>query len=947
VDPPGPEGTRLLLDLEAVGEGRGRRAARGGIDLRLGAGETPPLKPGDRIAVPALLDRIAGLRNPGADETAARWARRGVFLRGRTPDPAAVQRCEAAPGAIPMAAGWRRSAAAAFDERLDPIDAGLARSIVLGDRGSLSPADRDRFWRTGQAHVVAVSGFHVALVGGGVVWISRLLFAGRRLAAVLGILAILVYLPLAGGAPSAVRAGVGGILYLVAPWTGRPTQPLGILALVALALLVAEPGIGFDAGFRLSCAAVLGILLFGRRVEELLVPWTPRIPSIVEPPKARVRRLAAASAGAWLATAPVLLDLVGQVCPGGILTSIVTAPLGGALIATGVAAGLLAGVPGLGDAAAFSFHVTAEATRAVLDLALATGLRTVAATAPHWGWHLAYAAAFLLATLGPSRGFLLSSAAMAGLLLGAVRGEPTPPPEDPRLVLLEVGHGQAAILLLPDGRTAVLDAGSRHDPEVGRRVVAPALRALGARSIDLLVLSHADSDHCGGAPALAAEFDCRRLVVPPGFAEGLAREDEDGMEVEVAAAGDRLLEGDWGRLVVLSPSRDADPGWSENEASLVLAVETPGGTRVLLAADVGEAAARDMESRGVLRPCSVLVLPHHGLPATGRDLLVSGTRAPILLASCDRTTLPRLPPDTWATAASGALELVLAPDGARVSAPWSRRAPLPGYAPSPMPIGAIHTEGPGPWIAAAGLLAFAWAASRALRWLTPLGAALAWTLGFATFLAFGVPGLAALFAPFLVANLLGRLPGAERAPARTAKQVVSNGLPPFLGAVFALVGLEEAGAWAFLGGLACLGADSCATEVGVRYGGVPRSILTGARLAPGESGGVTGPGLATSVVGALLAPAAWVVGGGGASGLLWIPAAAGVAGALLDSVLGASLQYRGTDPASGERTEARVRDGHPTTRLSGISWLDNDAVNLVAGLAAALLAAGIGGLSGR
>jgi uncharacterized protein (TIGR00297 family) len=237
-----------------------------------------------------------------------------------------------------------------------------------------------------------------------------------------------------------------------------------------------------------------------------------------------------------------------------------------------------------------------------------------------------------------------------------------------------------------------------------------------------------------------------------------------------------------------------------------------------------------------------------------------------------------------------------------------------------------------------GALAFfALVCVRPLDWLRPLGALGAFVMGALATAALGYGALGALLAPFLVGTLLGRLPGRPRERGRTLAQVLANGLPALLGAACGLLGARGEGAALLVGGLACLGADTCATEIGTRYGGMPRALWGGRRLAPGESGGVTGAGLLASAAGAWLAPLAY----GLLADLPWALqarlAAAGFAGALLDSLLGATLQYRGRDPTTGALTEQRRRAGVATARVSGLSWLDNDAVNLVCGLAAALL----------
>jgi uncharacterized protein (TIGR00297 family) len=243
-------------------------------------------------------------------------------------------------------------------------------------------------------------------------------------------------------------------------------------------------------------------------------------------------------------------------------------------------------------------------------------------------------------------------------------------------------------------------------------------------------------------------------------------------------------------------------------------------------------------------------------------------------------------------------------------------------------------------VAALVLTAVALLAAR-LRWLTPPGAAGAAALGFAAVHAFGWAGLAALLAPFLAATLAGRLPGGlESEGPRTLRQVAANGVPAVVGIALAAAGRPALGAAAFAGALSALGADTLATELGVRYGGTPRSLFGFSRLPPGASGGVTFVGFVASVLGSLLAPASLL-----AFGLLpWsalLPlAASGFAAGLFDSALGATLQRKGRCGVCHETTEAATHCGAVPARLPGrLPFLDNDAVNLANGFLGAALAA--------
>ncbi len=221
-------------------------------------------------------------------------------------------------------------------------------------------------------------------------------------------------------------------------------------------------------------------------------------------------------------------------------------------------------------------------------------------------------------------------------------------------------------------------------------------------------------------------------------------------------------------------------------------------------------------------------------------------------------------------------------------------------------------------------------------------------------LTFGIGGLvpAVLLLLFFVSSSgLSRLGGGRKralAPAfakggrRDHGQVLANG---GLAAALAIgYGLGGQVIWlvALAGALAAVNADTWATELGVLFGTRPRLITSLLPVEAGTSGAVTAEGVAAAAAGgALIALAAgWLVGDGR---LLLAAGLGGLAGALLDSLLGASLQAVYYCPACGKETER-----HPThtcggeTRLRrGWRWMGNDLVNFAASLAGALIAAGV------
>lgn len=235
---------------------------------------------------------------------------------------------------------------------------------------------------------------------------------------------------------------------------------------------------------------------------------------------------------------------------------------------------------------------------------------------------------------------------------------------------------------------------------------------------------------------------------------------------------------------------------------------------------------------------------------------------------------------------------------------------------------------------------------RLLRWLTTDGTIAAVVVGTAVFAGSGLGGAALLSVFFVSGSLLTALSDrSPRPPAsvwnnrrgRTASQVLANGLWPATGAVF--MGSGYAAGWPLLlGSLAAAQADTWATEIGVHSPTPPRLITSGESVPVGTSGGVTVLGTTGGVIGAAVMGAmGWILGYGttvAAAAFL-----AGVAGMVVDSLLGATVQAGYYCKACSTASESRVhRCGQRGRSVRGWRWIDNDVVNF-AGTAVGALSA--------
>ncbi len=181
----------------------------------------------------------------------------------------------------------------------------------------------------------------------------------------------------------------------------------------------------------------------------------------------------------------------------------------------------------------------------------------------------------------------------------------------------------------------------------------------------------------------------------------------------------------------------------------------------------------------------------------------------------------------------------------------------------------------------------------------------------------------------------------EKGSIRDAGQVLGNG--GIAGAVVVLNYFYPDHRWmgVYLGVLAAVAADTWATEIGIYFRHIPRSIVNGRRVEPGTSGGITVPGLLGAVGGAaLIAACGWLTMGGFEWNIaVWITAG-GVVGSLVDSWLGATLQGQFECVGCGLSTERRLHCAAPTRWVRGWRALDNDKVNVACSLAGGILAAG-------
>jgi competence protein ComEC len=498
--------TRFPLVLRRAGAEPPRPAA-GSLSVSL-YGTAPPFAPGDHVRVTGDVRVLAPFRNPGTE------------LRGparRTPRYFATARAGAVERLPPVALPWwlrtRLGIHRTIEAHLPPVSGALLEGLLIGERRQLPSTLLADFRQAGVFHVLAISGFNVALVAGSAFLVLRLLRLPAPLAAGLALATLVAFAAVVGGQPSVLRATIMGGLFLAAGLLGRESRVWNSLAAALLALLALDPGSLGDPGLQLSFAATAGLLHLHPWIRARLPPWCP----------GPVRSALAVSAGAQLGVTPVMLLHFGQLSPLGVAANLLVVPLAGLLTTGGV----------LTLAVATVWEPLAQPLFQSLWLLLVTLRLVVRALAalPGAVVHvppppaLAVAAGGLALVFAPYARGRAAWLSIALLALGASAATIAPvwPDGLVRIVVLDVGQGEAILVRAPEGQTLLVDTGGggpgRGDR--GERVVVPVLRRLGIRRVSALALTHGAPDHVGGLAGLLEGIPVDEAWIPAG-SEGAA-----------------------------------------------------------------------------------------------------------------------------------------------------------------------------------------------------------------------------------------------------------------------------------------------------------------------------------------------------------------------------------------------------------------------------------------
>ncbi|HVS32249.1 MAG TPA: DNA internalization-related competence protein ComEC/Rec2 [Thermoanaerobaculia bacterium] len=515
-------------------------------------------------------------------------------------------------------ATWNRLIA----QRLEPYAASHPREIAmiealaLGRGERLSEETREDYRRGGTYHLLVFSGLQIGLAAGVIALLLR--WTGYARSSDWCLLGFAVIAPLFIGPTASVsRAGTGIALYALSRIARRPTSFENLWCVAAMLRLVIEPRDLTDPAFHLTYAGAGALIFIGKPLARLRMRWL------------------AYAIAAELAVAPLTLFHFQQFALGGSLATVALTPvvfvqlLVGAAFAAIPAAILLDAVRLLSATSALVNRMAAPASGFFASPPLAV---------------ISASFAFIIVIIAFTRGRVRVIGILLALavtdLSAVLRHRSAASVDSPRATFLDVGQGDA--ILLRSGRHAALvDGGGRNDDtRFGHTVLLPMLVNRGIRRLDLVVLSHAHPDHCGGLPAVLRELHVGELVISTrGFRGDCARRlleaaGESGTRVTSLRRIERRQAGEIA-LTIFPPARRYRRA-AENNGSVIVRAEARGRS-LLLTGDIEREAELDLASS--TRPADILKLAHHGSRTSTSPVLLDAVRPRLAVISCGRSNL--------------------------------------------------------------------------------------------------------------------------------------------------------------------------------------------------------------------------------------------------------------------------------------------------------------------
>ncbi len=624
------------------------------------------LKAGYYIQAYCWLDRFGNATNPGQFDFTEYLARKNVFVAASVKSEKGIELLESKGKGLfaKMGGKFREAAAQALlgDSSIEESNQGLLEALLLGYRGNIDDSVYRAFRKTGLLHFISLSGLHLGILAGIIWWLCKTAGLLKRGRAIVCIIAIGIFLMVVPPRAPTLRAAIIVFVFCISFFFRRPPNSVNTLSLAAIILLLIRPTQLFGAGWQLSFASVLAILLFCERILFFLYEmitgrsWfadrleTKPFFRIIPRPGTYTLQLLSTSIAAWVGSAGILLYHFYVITPLTIVWTVIVMPLVAGILTFGFlkivlsfllpSAAMILGIiiNFLSDLLILIVKLFAK-----VDLSeILTGHVSPVPVILYYG--LVLFAGFVYFRRPMIKRVICTVAILLLVVfLGTTKWQRTHR-GDLIMTCLDVGHGQAILAQLPGKANILFDAGSLYTNDIGRRIVGPFLDYEGIGRIDSIVISHNDLDHINGIPEIAGHCGIGSVCANEAFLDQTDRRTAGFLKESLSEKGFKMRNLDGfnpnssADVKILWPSKGVcqNEQLSDNDKSTVYLIEFA-NRKMLLCSDIEKFAQEELLRLNPGLRVDVVVIPHHGSRRTLSPDFLKKLDAKVLVCSCSRS----------------------------------------------------------------------------------------------------------------------------------------------------------------------------------------------------------------------------------------------------------------------------------------------------------------------
>lgn len=553
-----------------------------------------------------------------------------------------------------------------------PSVSGFLIAIITGDRSGISDELWNSFRRSGTAHLIAISGLHVGIVGAFVYFVfTKLLsinasfmkrFNIKRLSSLLTIPALIIFGILSGMSPSTIRAVIMGVMFLLSIALFKKPHTIFITCFSWSSTLLISPSLLFDLSFQLSYAAVFAIILFFSNFK------------IYRSKEGVISKIfyfltlnALTSIAGFAGTAGIIIKNFKSIPLFFLPANIIAVPLLTILMPFLLLNLCLSFIPE--NLNFLTMLVNATAKVLLFNVDFWAGIKNSNLNLPpldNFEFILYYSLIFILLIKISCRLKIVFFAIF--LFLYTFHNIEFKKEKTMMVSFIDVGQGDSTLIEFPDGENMLVDCGPEYrDFNAGERIVAPFLWHKGIKKINILAMTHQQSDHIGGCPYIIEHFNVDEIWISD---TDWNLEGFNFKNTAVIKLHNGIIK-NFDKLKIISLNPGVNNNSADNNNSLVIKIEY-NRFAILLTGDIGKEVEKILPD-GLMS--TILKVPHHGSCTSSTDEFLNSVKPEIAVISAGRRnrfhhpcekTIQRLKESTdkiYVTASDGTT--TVSTDGAR------------------------------------------------------------------------------------------------------------------------------------------------------------------------------------------------------------------------------------------------------------------------------------------